>query len=159
MTKPNLLRVIIMNITDFFIITSISLLLTFAIYLISPKFTPVPLSFSFFEQWLELFFINPTLILWLLGLGFGVTLIYFLFCAMLYETTLGSLMVRLRVMDIKKQKPPALYQAILMAFGAYCGVVCLFISPFFAWWLDPQHRGWSLKLSKTFLMKKTSEFK
>jgi hypothetical protein len=109
----------------------------------------VPISIYFYEQILELFFVNTKLVLWALGLALSVSLIYYLFCFMLYNNTLGGMVTRLEVVTIKTNKSPKLWASLLIAFGAYCGTLLLLWGPLFAWWLDGDHRGWAEKLSKT----------
>jgi hypothetical protein len=147
--RPSIFRVMIKDLIDFLLIVTFTALLTYGVYRLSPIFTPVPLSIYFFEQVAELFFTNPRLVLWALGLACGVSLIYFLFCFMLYQNTLGGLLARLKVVDKKTLKTPGLYRSLLMALGAYCGVLAFLWGPLYAWWLDADHRGWSEKFSRT----------
>lgn len=155
--KPSVVRVVVKDIIDFFIVMTFSFLLTLSIYFLVPTFTKIDLSFYFFEQYAELFFVNPKLIFWALGLGLGVNIIYFLFSTMLYETTIGGLVVRVGIVDKKRLTPLSLYQAFLMAVGSYAGVLLVLLSPLWAWWMDQQHRGFSEKLSQTLLIKKTHQ--
>jgi threonine/homoserine/homoserine lactone efflux protein len=121
-----------------------------------PSFIHVELSIYFFEQFIEIFFLNPKLLLWLLGLSLGISFIYFLFCIMLLETTLGGWVTRLAIVDNKKGRPLSRFQSILMALGAYAGVWCLLIGPLAAFWFDKNYRGWSEKLAGTVFIKKRS---
>lgn len=149
--NPSLLRVICKDSIDFAVIVTITCALTLSLYYLLPSFTPVVLSFYFFEQFLELFFQNPSLVVWFLGLGFGVTLIYYLFGAMLFMSSFGGFITSLTMVDRKTNKPLHLKQAIIAGIGAYLGVVALMIGPLSAWWLDTHHQGWAEKISRTRL--------
>lgn len=140
---PSIFRVVIKDALDFSIIFLTSLLFTLGIYYILPHFKSVHLSFYFFEQFLELFFENPSLVMWFLGLSFGVTLIYYLFSIMLFQSTLAGKIVGITLIDKHSKKPVGPLRAPVMAVGAYSGVLMFFFSPLFAWWLSKDHRGWS----------------
>lgn len=156
MTRPTVFLVMIKDLIDFSIIASISVALTLGIYQMLPTFTRVDLSVYFFEQWAELFLINQKLFIWLLGLSLGVTIIYFLFCSMLYATTIGGLITGLRIVDNKSSMPMRLHQSLLMAIGAYVGAMALMVGPLWAWWLDQEHRGLAEKLTGTAVVKKNA---
>jgi hypothetical protein len=148
MMKPAIFLVVIKDVVDFLIISLTTFLFTLGIYYILPHFKSVDLSFYFFEQFLELFFVNPSLVTWFLGLGLGVTLIYYLFSIMLFQTTVGGLLVGIALIDTRSQKPIGRLHAIVMAVGAYSGALLFFFSPLFAWWLAEDHRGWSEKWAR-----------
>lgn len=150
MGTPSILRIIVKDIVDFVLIVSITVMLTFFVYLMVPNFERVNLSLYFFEQLIEIFFVNPKLCQWLLGLGFGVTFIYFLLCAMLFQTTVGGVIARVKIVDRTSLQPLSLVQALIMAMGAYIGVIALLLGPLSAWWLDGEHRGFAEKLSRTW---------
>lgn len=154
MHKPSLMRILLKDFIDFAIIFGGTLVLTLGIYVLLPQFQRVSLSLYFFEQALELFFVNPRLFAWLIGLGFGVTIIYYLFCGMLLQTTIGGLVARVVILDRKSQKPLSLGQSLVMAIGAYTGVIAFLVGPLSAWWLDAEHRGWAEIWARTLSAKK-----
>ncbi|HXW52670.1 MAG TPA: RDD family protein [Myxococcota bacterium] len=154
MSTPSIFRVIFKDVADFSIVIVISFLFTMAIYQMLPSFTRVELSFYFPEQYVELFYLNPKLVLWFLGLSFGVTFIYFLFGVMLCGSTLGGRVAGIVLLKQKELTPASLIQALLMALGAYLGVLFIMVGPLSAWWLDPLHRGWSEKLAGVVLVKR-----
>lgn len=147
MKTPSIIRILLKDFIDFFIVVLLTALATLAIYYLLPSWKPVELSFYFFEQFIELFFVNPKLMMWFLGLGLGISIIYFLLCAMLKNSTVGCLVARLVIHDQQTHKPLAISQAFWMAIGAYFGVVLLMLGPLSAWWLNHEHRGWSEKLA------------
>lgn len=147
--RPAVIRVMIKDVIDFSVVFLATTFFTYAVYRLSPVFTPVPLSIQFFEQILEVFFTNHKLVLWALGLGLSVNLLYFLFCLLLSKNTLGGLVAGIKVVDVKTQIAPKFYQWFLMALGGFAGVLAFLWGPLYAWWLDTEHRGWSEKLSKT----------
>lgn len=147
--KMAVIRVMIKDVIDFSVVFLVTTFFTYAVYRLSPVFTPVPLSVQFLEQILEVFFTNHKLVLWALGLGFSVNFLYFLFCFLLNKNTLGGKVAGLKVVDIKTQVTPKFYQWFLMALGSFSGVVALLWGPLYAWWLDTEHRGWAEKLAKT----------
>lgn len=154
MIKPSVFRVIAKDVIDFLVVFFITWILTLALYYLLPSFKAVSLSLYFFEQFIELFFVNPRLFIWFLGLGFGVNIIYYMFCAMLYQTTLGGKVMNIIIVDRNSRSPLKLYQALLMALGSYVGVLALMWGPLSAWWLNVDHRGFSEKLSATILLKR-----
>jgi len=147
--RPSVFRIIIKDLVDFMVVFLVTALMTYAVYRLSPIFKPTPLSILFYEQILEVFFENPKLVLWALGLGLGVSIIYYLFCFMLYDNTVGGRLMGLRLSEIKTNESPKVYRSLPMALGAFFGVLFFLISPLFAWWLDKNHRGFSEKLSGT----------
>ncbi len=154
MERAGFFRVVIKDLIDFTVVATMTIAATFAIYGLLPSFARVELSIYFFEQAIELFFINPKLCIWLVGLGFGISVIYFLFCAMLHQTTLGGLVMHLTIVDKKTLAPLSVVQAALMGIGALVGFMIFLVGPLSAWWLDPDTRGFSEKWAGTMLMKK-----
>jgi hypothetical protein len=158
MIQPFFLKLFLKDLVDFFCILVLSMTATLLAYYVVPSFETVQLSLYFFEQFLELFFVNPTLIWWLFGLGFGITILYFLFCSMLFNTTIGGLLVRVIIVDGDSPSPKSLSlgQVMLLGAGAFFGVCCFLVGPLSGWWLDPQHRGWGEKLAKVRVIKKSA---
>src|SRR5690606_17294199 len=117
------------DVIDFSIVAVATLLATVAIYMLLPSFTRVTFSIYFFEQALEIFFINPKLSIWLVSLGFGISIIYFLFCTMLHQTTVGGLCTCVAIVDKSSQKPLSIVQALVMGMGAYVGVMAFLVGP------------------------------
>src|SRR5260221_8748736 len=103
--QPSVIRVIIKDVVDFFIVAAVSCIFTFFIYLMLPNFTHIELSIYFFEQLVEVFFVNHGLIFWILLLSFGVTVIYFLLSCLRHQTTLGGMLARVRIVDKKTLAP------------------------------------------------------
>ena len=66
---------------DFIIVLSLTLGLTILFILASPNIVPVPLSFYFVEQFLELLLINPVIIAALLLFGFFSSCFFFSACS------------------------------------------------------------------------------
>lgn len=154
MHKASWLRVVLKDIIDFGIVFVSTVALTFAVYFLLPSFTRVEISLYFLEQSVEIFFLNPKLVVWLAGLGLGVSVVYFLLCAALHQTTIGGVVARVRIVDKTSQKPLSVLQAILMGVGAYFGVLAFLVGPLSAWWLDHETRGFSEKCAGTVLIKK-----
>lgn len=152
--KPSVLRIVVKDLIDFLIIFSVSFGMTLGIYYLLPSFTPVVLSWYFFEQFIELFFVNPKLLLWLLCLSLGVTTIYFMLCSIIHQTTIGGLVTGMTMVHQKSHAPVKLHHSMLMAIGAYAGVLAILLGPLSSWWLDREHRGWSEKLARTVFVKK-----
>lgn len=151
--KPSIVRVVIKDLIDFSIVVGITLAFTVAIYFIVPSFADVSLSFFFFEQYLELFFVNPRLTIWFFGLAFGVTMLYFLFCGMLYQNTFGGVLAGIILVDRNSNARITLRQSLLMAIGAFCGAALAMVGPLYAWWLEDEHRGVSEFLANVVLRK------
>lgn len=156
MSRAHFLRIFIKDIIDFAIVFAATLVATLIIYFLLPSFTRVQLSFFFFEQNFEIFFLNPKLVLWFFGLAWGVSTIYFLFCTMLHQSTVGGRLMGLVLVDNRTMSTITTSQALRMATGAYVGVVAFFVGPLYAWWLDDDTRGPAEKLSGTRLMKKSA---
>jgi hypothetical protein len=155
MTKPSVVRVILKDLIDFFMVYFITVSFTLIIYFLSSNFIRIDFSFYFFEQFIEMFFINRTLVFWFFSIGLGVTCIYFVVCFLLYRNTLGGVLSHIAIISKNSQNPILWYHAIAMALGAYVGVISLMAGPLSAWWLDDEHRGFSEKLSGVTLIKKS----
>lgn len=147
MKKPSLTRVMIKDVIDFMAIFVLTLLLVSLSFGRFFSWTPVPLSLYFPEQVIELFLRNSALASWWLMMGFVVTILYYPFCLMVNNTTLGGTVAKLKVVQIKSDDRVGVFGAILLGLGAYVGVVFMMMGPLYAWWLDPEHRGFSEKIA------------
>jgi uncharacterized RDD family membrane protein YckC len=156
MMKTPLMRIFVKDIIDFAIVVMTTFALTLSVYLVLPSFSRIDWSFYFFEQNIEVFFVNPQLVLWLLGMSFVVTIIYFVFGNMLYQSTLGGKFMGITIVDITTNKPANMMQIVAMALGAYVGVIAFLVGPLSAWWLDEHTRGFAEKWSGTCLRRQTS---
>lgn len=156
MARPSVFRIVLKDVIDFLLIASCTGALTIAIYVLLPRFTRLDMSFYFFEQFIELFFVNPRLVGWLLGLGFGVSTIYFLLCSLANQTTIGGLIAGVKLVDYRSKEPLSLYQAFLLAIGAFVGAVLIAVGPLYSWWLEKDHRGLAEILSRTMFVKRAN---
>lgn len=151
MRAPAFLRVFAKDIIDFFTIMVVSCLITALVYQVSPQYHAIEMSFYFFEQFIELFFLNPELLVWFFGTACGFTLVYFLVGALVGNTTLGGALLGLKILDRKNQQPLGLGQIFLRALGAIIGVSAFMIGPLYAWFLDSAHRGAAEFFSRSLL--------
>lgn len=147
MKKPSLIRIMLKDVVDFMTIFVLTLLLVTLSYGRFFSWIPVPLSLYFPEQLIEMILRNPSLAPWFLLIGFMVTVLYYPFCLMVYNTTLGCIVAKLKVVQNNSDESVGLLGAILLGLGAYFGVVSMMMGPLYAWWLDPQHRGFSEKIA------------
>lgn len=154
MARPSVVRVLIKDLIDFAFIASCTLALTATVYTLLPRFIPVTMSIYFFEQLIEVFFVNPRLLLWLTGLGFGISTLYFLVCGLVNIPTLGALFTGVRLVDYRSKQDLNPVQALLMALGAFFGFLFLCVGPLFAWWLQRDHRGFAELFSGTVVVER-----
>lgn len=152
MRRPSVLRIIIKDGIDFVFIASCTIALTATVYTLLPRFTPVMLSAYFFEQIIELFFVNPRLVLWLVCLGSGLSTVYFLVCGLTNSPTIGALVTGVKLVDYGSKQAPNPAKAWLMAFGALVGFWFLGVGPLYAWWLNHHHRGFLELFSGTVVV-------
>jgi uncharacterized RDD family membrane protein YckC len=145
---PKLYQIILKDLFDFVFIFLATFILTIVVYALSPVFQGIYLSLYFFEQFVELFFVNPKLFIWLLGLGLGVSMLYFLLGTLAFGTTLGGRLMGIGLVAEKTHQPLSPARALLLSIGAYFGAIFFGISPLYAWWFDPHHRGLSLKIAR-----------
>jgi hypothetical protein len=158
MNRPSIFRVIIKDLIDFCVILMLSAIFTILVFNAVFSFQKVLFSLYFMEQFIELFFINHWLLLYFLFFSFFTTLLYFCLCVRIIKETIGAKFMRVSLVKKLTHEPLHLNQALLMGLGAYAGVLCFFIGPLYAWWLDKEHLGWSEKSAGVILVTNQKRF-
>lgn len=147
--KASLIRVMLKDIIDFFIIFFLSFMLVMFVYINDPAMEKTVLSLYFFEQFVEVFFLNPILLVWLLFFGLIITIAYFTIMIPTLHATLGAFLIGIRIVSYQNNANKIMI-GLRMAIGSYFGVLLLFISPLMAWWFAKDHKGLSENLGSVY---------